>query len=101
MDKYAIVSFLSETPEDVINESNRPLNITIVRAFTSTVGQKGIEDLLNDRYAVQKPIEVVGKSRDKFGADANMPVTLLGPSVELQRLHEDSVNLLRESVVPL
>lgn len=101
MDKYVLVSFLGEPPAGVFGESDWPLNITIVRAFTTSIGQKGIRDLLDDRYAAQRPIEIVGKAKDNFGPDADMPVTLLEPSDELQCLHEDSLNLLRESVVPL
>ena len=101
MDKYVLVSFLGEPPAGVFSESDWPLNITIVRAFTTAIGQKGIEDLLDDRYAKQKPVEIVGKSKEKFGAEGDKPVTLLEPSEDLQRLHEDSLNLLRDSIVPL
>jgi hypothetical protein len=95
MNQYVIVSFLQKEFPQKFLQPGWPLHITIVRPFFSNKsGEEFIQALITICSQI-KPMHTLGKSREMFGPNSNVPVTELENIPALQSLHDQIMSELR------
>lgn len=97
MSRYVVVAPLSPMAVgDRFITREWPLHVTLVQVFASDASPGGIVMRLDAVAAVASPITVVAGDDERFGPSRTIAVTVVEPSLELDRLHAACVAALEE-----
>jgi 2'-5' RNA ligase len=99
MYKYVIVSFLEEIPNGYIfNRNNWPLHLTIIRPFLSPDESDYFVEKLKFICSKNNRIQLTAKSEELFGLNKDIPVIELEMTGDLQNLHDEVKQVLKDSI---
>jgi len=93
MNLYVIVSVLDTVPTEAFPRSNWPSHLTLLGNFYTEASESELYSILTNTVEKTQPLLVVGERKEMFGKNADVPVTVLQKTVELEFLH----NQLRHS----
>ena len=82
----------------MFSSSDFPVHVTIVRPFLSGIDEKEIIKKMKITSSKNKPMKTSGKSKEMFGPQNNVFVTELENTPEIQKLHNDSLDDLGDSI---
>jgi len=96
MNLYVIVSVLNNTSSETFPRSNWPLHLTLLGNFYTDASESELQSILENSVEKTHPFSVVGDRKEMFGKNADVSVTVLKKTTELESLH----NQLRHSFGP-
>jgi 2'-5' RNA ligase len=100
MNKYIIVSFLEDVSSGMkFQKSEWPLHLTIIPPFFFNKEEKQLINLLNSSFTNKKPITLIGESKEMFGPEREVEVTVLKNTEAIQELHNDIQERLRNWII--
>ena len=94
--KYVLVHFLQPTPDGThFAAKNWPLHITLASNFQIRRKETGLIEKLQQFAAEQKSLSITAGSDAHFGPTGQVLVTTFDMTPELNKFHNDLVQLLR------